>query len=296
MADGYDDIGVEFSLAKTDFEDIGIVIEWNKIQFEDILLSFEIQRPGYYNYADAHILFQVMIGNMYQDVPILFSITRAVQSFLSYIMQKLYITCSEILGANNDQEILEWNVSPNKTWFVQVTGDLVILYDTQADMEQGTNPVAYGYVDDNLHVVLVPADEYDQEVVSLYYQDLLYHLALSNVLDLDEYDEYDVATRYFKVKPVTDLSEIRHPIYNNSNIVLMRGEAELNLHTFCRLSKELVLGVHLPSLESGNIVSYASARRNKTEKSQVLSQTIAGNPDSIITTIQVATYMELTRR
>ena len=300
MADGYDDIGIEFSLAKADFEDIGIVIQWNKIQFEDIPLSFEIQRPGYYNFADAHILFEIRTGITYEDIPILFSIVRAVQSFLSYIMEKLYITCSEVIGTldeydnpvmYDDLELMNWNVKPNDTWYVQVTGTLVILYATLADMTEGINAVAYGVADSDRNVVLYPVDEYDS--IELYYQDLPYHLSLSAILG-DEYDEG--ITRYFKVKPLTDISEIRHPIYNNTNIVLMRGEAELNLHTYCRLNKELVLGVHLPTAEVGDTVSYQSARRNKTEKSQILSQTISGDTDSIVTKISVATYTELVRR
>lgn len=294
MADGYDDIGLEFSLAKADFEDIGIVIEWNKNQLEDIPLSFEIQRPGYYNFADAHIHFEIRTGVTYEDIPIIFSVVRAVQSFLSYIMEKLYITCSEIIIpeiGGGDMELMNWNVKPNDTWYVQVTGTLVILYNTQADMLAGINAVSYGVADSSLNVVLTPVDEYD--TVELYYQDLPYHLSLSVILG-DEYDEG--ITRYFKVKPLTDISEIRHPIYNNSNIVLMRGEAELNLHTYCRLNKELVLGVHLPTVEAGDIISYQSTRRNKTEKSQILSQTISGDTDSIITKVQVATYTELTRR
>jgi hypothetical protein len=291
---GFGNICIELRLAKTTFDDIALQIEWQKIRAEDILLVFQVQSPGYYNFTDASIHFEIRTGVSYEDAPIIFSIVRAVQSFLSYIMEKLYITCSEIIIpaiGGGDLELQNWNVKPNTTWYVQVTGTLVILYDTQAEMLEASNAVAYGVADSSRNVVLYPVDEYD--TLELYYEDLPYHLSLSTILG-DEYDEG--ITRYFKVKPLTDISEIRHPIYNNSNIVLMRGEAELNLHTYCRLNKELVLGVHLPTAEAGDIISYQSARRNKTEKSQILSQTISGDTDSIITKISVATYTELVRR
>lgn len=296
----FENIQVEFRLAKTTFDDIGIVVEWQKSQFEDILTVFDSRSPGYYNFEDIPLIFKINTGVVFEDIPIIFSIVRAVQSFLSYIMEKLYITCSEVIGTldeydnpvmYDDLELMNWNVKPNDTWYVQVTGTLVILYATLADMTNGINAVAYGVADSDRNVVLYPIDEYD--TIELYYQDLPYHLSLSAILG-DEYDEG--ITRYFKVKPLTDISEIRHPIYNNTNIVLMRGEAELNLHTYCRLNKELVLGVHLPTVEAGDVINYQSTRRNKTEKSQILAQTISGDTDSIVTKISVATYTELVRR
>lgn len=237
------------------------------------------------------MFFQVNLGTSYQDIPIIFSVNRAAQSFASYIMQKLYCVTSEVGIVYEDCELLDWNVLPNKTWYVQVDGTAVTLYESQTDLEDGTNAIAVGIADSSLRVVLTYVDEYEGDM-EFYYPDIDYHLSLS---------EESFGVRKFRVKPTTDLSEIRDPIYNNFNVVLSRGEAELALHTFSVLGRSLLLGTHLPELEVGDVANLTSVRRGVTdEKSQILSQTITGivsegGETSLVTSISVANYIELTR-
>ena len=269
-------------------EDIPVVCEWNKGRWEQIPLLFELLGTGVYNFNNITVLFHVTSGSSFSDVSVVFSIVRKAQAFASYIMQKPYLVISEINGLSN-LEITDWNVSPNKKWFLFVNGLSVTLYNTQVDMLTEINPIATGNADpDTLEVVLT----YESSgIMPFYYQDVSIHLVLSAEIAVDH---------LFCIKPFTDLTEIRHPIYNNSNIVLSRGESELNVHTHTVMGRELVLGVHVPEMEVGEIVDFTSVRRQVIEKSQILSQTIGGEMSddgiaSLINTIKVANYVELFR-
>lgn len=291
---GSDSVSVLFHLNANAMEDIPVICEWHGAEWDQIASIFELVTPDYYNYNNIPLEFFISSGDVKTDIPIVFSVMRAVQDYASYILQKTYCVTSEL---NNliDLEIYDWNVSPNKTWYLYVNGLSVILYETQADLLAGTNPIALGTADSTtLEVVLTTLDEYDEydELLGFYYQDMAIHLRLSVSLAI---------AHYFKIKPFTDLYEIRHPIYNNTSIVLSRGEAELNLHTYSITGKELVLGTHIPTIEAGDVVNYTSTRRNTSIKSQVLSQTISGEVSdngecSLVNTLQVANYTELYRR
>lgn len=286
-------ISVTFALCRSVFEDISVVFDLCREFNSDISVTFQVNQAGSYNFQSIPVVFEVSLGVTYENIPIVFSIQRAAQNFASYIMQKLYCTTSEVGTEYNDLELLDWNVKPNQTWFVQVDNTAVTLYESQTDLEAGTNAIAVGIADSSLNVLLEYVDEYEGDV-EFYYPDVAFHLTLSEIPD-----EYDV--RWFKIKPLTDLSEIRDPIYNNSNIAIMRGEAELALHTFAVLGRSILLGTHIPELEVGDVANLTSVRRGVTdEKSQILSQTISGTVSeggetSLVTSISVANYVELSR-
>jgi len=167
----------------------------------------------------------------------------------------------------------------------------IILYLTLADLLAQTNPVASGEVNADLQVVCTKATGGD---MGYYYQDLPYHFSLSE-------DIASAGYRRFKIRPLTDISEIRHPIYKNTTIILTKGIAEVNLQTYAILGRELVLGSHLPEIEPGDVICLTSSRRDvSVEKSQVLSETINGSVDSngqasLITAIRTTKYTELYR-
>jgi len=290
---GFDRIKVTFSLARETFDDIPVVNEWQKMYWEKISAEFYVGRPSYYNYQNISVEFHVLQGSVFEDVPVLFSVILYTPSYTTFILQKLYLVTSVVGTDHNNDWVLEnWNVKPNQTWFVHVNSYTVTIYESEADMLAVSNAIAVGTADaDSLETVLTYVDEYEGDV-EFYYQDVPYHVSLSEVI---------VGDRYFKIKPLTDLAEIRHPIYNNSSVILMRGQAELNLHTFTVLGRELVLGSHIPEMEAGECVDLTSTRRNVTaEKSQILSQTISGSigedgTASLVNSIKVATYMELYR-
>jgi hypothetical protein len=292
MAEAYEDIHVEFSLSCIAREDITVLFQSVRDYYTNVSLEFHINSWNSYNFSDMGVVFQVLQGLVYENIGMIFSVVKAPQSFMSYIFQKLYCTTTEVGAVYEDQQLLDWNVKPNQTWYVVTYGLEIYLLETLVNYETEPTIVAQGAADaTTLRAILYINDEYDTTAMDFYYQDYPYHVTLS---------EEVAEMRIYKVKPLTDLSEIRHPIYNNSNIALSRGEAELNLHTYAKLGREIVLGTHLPELEVGDTVELTSVRRNKTEISQVLSQTISGEvsdngESSLITSIQVANYLELTR-
>jgi hypothetical protein len=280
-------IKVQFYLAAFSYEEIPIYFDCVRGSWQDITAVFQLQGSNYYNFENMSVVFQVLSGSVVEIVPVIFSVIRQPQSFSSYILQKLYCVTTTLSGTII---LSDWNVKPNKTWYVDVVDGTVTLYETSEDMTNSANPIAIGSADSINQVYLTYVDEYEGDV-ELYYQDFLFHLSLSSTS----------GSGRIKVKPLTDMSEIRHPIYNNSNIVLSKGEAELNLHTNVVIKRELVLGTHIPELENGEVVNFTSNRRGSIgEKSQVLSQTISGSVSedgaaSLINTIQVANYMGLYR-
>lgn len=291
MAEGFDNILIELSMNAKGYDDIPIVCEWNHQIWEQCCVEVSLVAPGSYNFENMSLEFSIISGGVVETIPVIFSIIRAPQTFSSYVMQKMYCVTTELCD-NSDQELSDWNVSPNQTWYLAINGSSAYLYDNQADMLADTNRIAIATIGSDLIGVFVYDDEYDTEIVPFYYQDVPYHFTVSETV---------AAFRYYSIKPYTDLDEIRHPIYNNSNIVMSRGEAELNLHTYTVLNRELVLGTHIPTMEVGEVVTFESVRRNMEEMSQILSMSINGelNKDgtaSLTNTIQVANYRELLRQ
>jgi len=289
---GFDRIKVTFSLARETFDDIPVINEWQKMAWDMISAELYMERPGYYNFQNISVEFYVLQGAVFEDVPVIFSVILFTPSFTTYILQKLYLVSTAVGTVYYDLVLENWNVKPNQTWFVHVNSYTVTIYETEVDMLAVSNAIAVGTADaDSLATVLTYVDEYEGDV-EFYYQDVPYHVSLSEVIAGD---------RYFKIKPLTDLAEIRHPIYNNSSVILMRGQAELNLHTYTILGREVVLATHVPEMEVGECVDLTSTRRNVTsEKSQILSQNISGSVGengeaSLVNSICVANYTELYR-
>jgi len=298
----YSRIHINFSVRADGKEDIPIIWKNVKEEWTNILTFMELKPTGFYNYEVFPVSFQVISSHVMEDIPVVFSVMLATKTYTSYIMQKPHCVVFGILGITGDLELLDWNVFPNRTWYVRTEEYDVFLFDNESDMASNINPVAAGVADSNtlqvvLRYVYQQGDEYDEydeiimyDKMEYYYQDFEYHLSLSEV----------VGVRYFKIKPFADMCEIRHPIYNNPDIVLSRGQAELDLHTFTVLGRELTLGTHTPEMEVGEAVRLVSARRGITEDSQILSQTIRGDisndgTTSLINTIRVANYTELHR-
>lgn len=289
--DHMDDILVAFDLKADATEDISIKLEmWREFMY-GAHTTFEILKWDTYRYQNMPVLFHILSGIQFDDMPVMFSVIKQPQTFEAYILQKTYSVTTELYIKYCDLEIQDWNVSPNQTWYVMVDGLSVYLYATQADLEADINVVASGTADpDTLKTVLFYASTL--EAMNYYYQDWESHLTLSAYVTTGKH--------YFKLKPMTDLSEIRHPIYNNASIVEMRGEAELNLHTYAVLKRELTLGTHIPEMEVGEIVYHSSTRRGLSRTSQILAQTISGASEGdgscyLLNTITVANYMELKR-
>jgi hypothetical protein len=291
-----EDIGISFSLVGRGREDMSLHFGYEGLAWEDILLVFAFGRSGSYNFEDMVTYFEICNGGVFEDAGLRFGVIRTPQTLMVYIFEKLYCTTTEIT-TNADLTLQNWNVSPNQTWYVKVTGDsgsgmIVALYETLADMIAETNLYASGIVDSDTFEVILSNESFVE--LAYYYEDYPAHLTVSKLLT-------GTAYRTFKLRPLTDISEIDHAVYNNSNITISRGQAELDLHTYGILGRSIDLATHLPELECGDVVELNSTRRNKLENSQVLSMTISGSQSDggtseLTTSIEVANYLELTRQ
>lgn len=195
-------------------------------------------------------------------------------------------------------QITAWNVNPNRVWFVRLsdaeTGILAKLYLTQADVEAETNLQASGTsVGFGSNVEIVLANESGAtEPVSRFQDSYDWHFMVSG-----SSGDADIL---YRIKEFVELDEINDPIYRNEDLITTRAKAEIDAHTHAVISKELVLGSHIPTIEPGDVVQLASTRRGKTELLQVMKHQVTGEISdggemSLTSTLSVAGYLALRR-
>ncbi len=190
--------------------------------------------------------------------------------------------------------ITNWNIEPNRVWFVRLADNgstiLVELYLTQAAAEARTNLQASGSSSGfGADLAVTLANDPGATVpVSLFESSYAWHLKVSGS-DADP-------TKIFQVKEFVDLDEINHPIYRNEILIPLRAAAEIDAHTHAAISRELELGSHLPELDAGDIVEIDSVRAGAVNQfGQVMEHRITAEPNSLTSTIEVATYLALKR-
>jgi hypothetical protein len=189
--------------------------------------------------------------------------------------------------------VTNWNIEPNRVWYVRLADNgsniLVELYLTQADAEARTNLQASGSSSGfgaDLAVTLAN-DPAATVPVTLFQTSYSWHIRVTGG-DGD-------ATKIFQVKEFVDLDEINHPIYRNEILIPFRAAAEIDAHTHAAIRRELELGSHLPELDAGDIVQVNSLRAGANQLGQVLEHRIAGDPNRLTSTIEVAGYLALKR-
>lgn len=189
-----------------------------------------------------------------------------------------------------------WNINENVIWYVRMadTGaDISVkLFRTQAGAEANDSSydsyatVAYG---SDVEVALEPNT--DVSDVELFQTDLDWHLRVSG--------QNGDSIVVYKVGVFTDLPEIRDPIYANEDLILSRATAEINEHTHMKFPRTLGIPDHLESVSVGDVIQLTSTRRNKTEKSQVMSKeigySVTSNEVSLRTTLVTASYLAMRR-
>lgn len=199
------------------------------------------------------------------------------------------------------------NIYPNRYWYVYAkhdgSGTLdVKLYKTLDDLNAETNYAGHAAgVEVGTQVEVVFSDGEVENLpiynnvptsIGFYYEAMNYHILLTSELTSPD--------QKFKLKPFTDLDEIRDPIYQNSTLARVRKIAEINFHTHALISTSVALASHLPTLESGDIVKLSSSRRGVTNFHQVMRHEISGNMsiDSpyIRSTLELARYVKMERR
>jgi hypothetical protein len=67
------------------------------------------------------------------------------------------------------------------------------------------------------------------------------------------------------------------------------------VNTHAAISRQIMLGTHLPSIEVGDIARLMSARRGVDDYGQISEHSITGTPDSLISDVEARKYLELKR-
>lgn len=189
--------------------------------------------------------------------------------------------------------IVNWNVAENRVWFARLsdtgTEISVELYLTLADAQAQTNMQASGEsagYGASLEIIL--SNESGATVpVSLFQDGYDWHLIISGA--------NGDTTKIFKVKEFVEMDEISHSVYRTSDIIEARASAEINAHAHAKIIRSLVLGIHLPSLEPGNVVNLQSVRRALNVYGQVFEHRITGTTDSLISELEAISFLELKR-
>ena len=189
--------------------------------------------------------------------------------------------------------IVNWNVTENRVWFARIsdtgTKIAVELYLTLADAQTQSNLQASGESDgygSALEVTL--ANESGASVpISLFQESHEWHLIVSGA--------NGDGTKIFRIKEFVELDEISHSVYRTSDIIEARASAEINAHTHAKIIRTLVLGVHLPVLETGDVVNIQSTRCSLDVYGQVFDHRITGTTDSLISELEAISFLELKR-
>lgn len=193
--------------------------------------------------------------------------------------------------------IVSWNVSPNRVWYVRVSDNgsniLVGLFLTESDARGNSNRQAYGTTSafgSDLSVSLTN-EITATEPVSKFQSSESWHVKVSG-------DDGD-STKIFKVKEFVELDEIEDPIYRNADLITTRATAEIDAHTYAKITKSLALGVLLELVDVGDTVQCSSTRRNNNSVVQVEEHRIYFMTNEsktvMMSTLNVAGYLALKR-
>jgi len=189
--------------------------------------------------------------------------------------------------------ITNWNINPNRVWYVRISDAgstiLVGLFLTEANADANTSRQAYGSTaafGADLEVVLTN-ETGATEPVSLFTADLTWFLKVTGV-DGD-------ATKVFKVNMFVDLPEINDSIYRNTSLIPLKAAAEINAHTHVHVRRAIALAQHDPAYDIGDIVQVDSTRRDATATGEIDSLQISVSKDSILTQLDVVSYVSIAR-
>jgi len=192
--------------------------------------------------------------------------------------------------------INNWNIDPNRLWYVRIADDgavnllTVELYLTEADAEAQSNRQAHslGNAFGSAVEILLTADSGATVDISMHQSTDAWHLVVSGA--------DDDAEKIFCVKPFVDLEDIQHPIYRNPLLVTQRATAEIDEHTHVLFERQIELGVHLPTLEPGEILSITSARRElSADLCQIAEHTIVGTVNRLYSRVTADKYQGIVR-
>jgi len=186
-------------------------------------------------------------------------------------------------------EIADWNINPNKLWFVKVsivdeTYRSVELFLTLADSIADTNRQAFNLLvpyGDNVSVILIAEEGID---LSYFNSDLSYHLKVSGVSS---------SGVTLKVNPFVDLPDINNGIYRISDLIQKRAIYEINKHTHIQITRDIDIGRHTPLLKVGEVCQIDSTLRSLDILCTITEVITTGTVNSLTNTIGTVEYTDL---
>lgn len=167
--------------------------------------------------------------------------------------------------------VTNWNVDENKDWYIRLEDSgsniTVELYVTESDAQHQNNRRAYGSAvyGTGVDCILTADAGY---TIDLFQEDYTWHLQVSG--------QSGDATKIYKMNAFTDLPSIVHSIFRNTNLISIKSTYEINLHTKYKTIRRIPLGVHIPDVAVGKIITFNSTRRGVTEDNQIAGFTITG--------------------
>lgn len=192
-------------------------------------------------------------------------------------------------------EIVDWNLLPNQRFFVKLsdagTQMDVDIYNTKADIDAGTNRVAFATVSFAVGVeVSITADSTDPssgEALAKFNTDLSYDLKVTGI-DGD-------TTKKFQVGPFTDMPPVEDALLVTEAMIEARATLEINRGTHTKLTRTLNLDSHYPDLQEGDIIELSSTKRGLSSvRSRVDEITIKAEIDEnkVVTFFDVVDVVE----
>jgi len=168
-------------------------------------------------------------------------------------------------------DVTNWNLDENRDWHVRLedsgTDITVELYTTQSDAQHQSNRRSYGSASygSNSECILTADAGYS---VDLYQADYTWHLRVAG--------ENGDSTKVYKINAFTDLPSIVHSIFRNTTLISVKATYEINLHTKYKTVRKVPLGIHIPDISVGKIMTFDSTRRGVAEENQISNMTING--------------------
>lgn len=300
-----DQISTPLSLIVPELHNIPLQTMFSISYQENIALELDISLEGTDiwtggAFEGVGIPLLIDTGDDFENISIPISLIKAVPDFRVVSVQKPSSLFSHLQGSSS-MKVDAWNVSPNIDWYVKISDSgsdlLVQLFLSLSDATAGINIQAYGSASyGTQQEVELTADAVltgdNQDEWGLYNPEFEWHLLVSGNSGL--------TTGIVKVKMAAEMDEIRHPIYENIDLITSRGTAEINHHTYAIIHLRLFVASHAPTLKVGQIIKLTSTRLGTANMYQILSNTIkAGVNNSgeafLYNELSVTEYKGLTR-
>ncbi len=181
-------------------------------------------------------------------------------------------------------EIANWNIAENRLWFVRLedggTGIKASVHKNEEDAKSGVNPTASAVASgfgSNLPVSF--------SSLTRFLEQYDWHMLVSG--------QSGDQTKILKVKPFIDLPEISHAIYANSDLAMRKAKAEIDAHTHVAVRHRVDLGIHKPETDVADVLRIVSVRAGVDMIGQVTEHRIIGEPDRLVSSMEITSYMEL---